>query len=120
MLVPAAAERPDQCDGALVLRRAHLQRLAAVTQLAALRVEQLELADVARTVARVGQRSRAARRGDGTALGLCLRAEQPERRKLILHVLERDQHLLAILGDGAVELGARRVDAGPAPAAVEE
>src|SRR5437762_3585995 len=55
-LVPAAAERAHQRYRALVLRRAYLQRLAAVAQFAALGVEQIELADVAVAIAHFRQR----------------------------------------------------------------
>src|SRR5918992_1132813 len=118
--VPAPAQRPDERHRRLVARRAHLQRLAAVAQLASLRVEELELAHVACAVARIGKRSGAARRGDGAPLRLGLLGEQAQRGELVLDLLECDQHLVAILGDGAVELSPRRLDAGLAPAAVED
>src|SRR5207245_8228826 len=119
-LVPAAAERAHQRHCALVLRRAHLQRLAAVAQLTPLCIEQIELADVAVAVAHLGERGRARRGGDGALLRFGLLGEQRARRELVLDVLEGDEHLLAVARQRDVELGARRLDAGIAPPAVKE
>ena len=80
-LAPAAAERADQADGGLVLRRAHLQRLAAVRELAAARVQQLELAHEPVAVARVRQHGRARRGIDGLRLRAGLVGEQAQRRR---------------------------------------
>src|SRR5262249_61976606 len=106
-LVPPAAEGPHQRDGALVLRRAYLQRLAPVAQLAALRVEQLELADVAVAVARVGQRGGAACALHRAPLGLRLLREEAQRGELVFDVLESPENLLAGAHHLAFELRAR-------------
>ena len=117
---PAAPQRAHEAHGRLVLRGANLQCLAAVVQLAPLRIEELELAYEPVAIAHVRKSRGASGRIDRPALRLRLVGEDAKLRELVLDVAKRHQHLLAIVRDRLIELVGGVLHARGAPSAVED
>ena len=97
---PAAAERLDQVDAGDQATAEHGELGALVRERSCLHDDDGEIGDDARPILVVRDRHRVARRLDRGALHLGLLFEDALGGEVVLHVAERPEHRLPVIGDG--------------------
>jgi len=117
---PAAAEGLDEADGVEQALGGQLRGAPLGGEHGALGVDDLEVGDVARVVARLRQFAGAPGRGDRAFLRGRLVGEQLGGGEAVLHLAEGDEHALAEEGDALVVGGAAAREVGAVAAALED